>query len=247
MNAVGRWLTWTRFVLSEYMRSGRILIELTLTIAFWTLFFQSSAARNTMTHLFSLTGLFGIGLALYTTSSMLGLGDRPQNYILLTRPLGRRGFLLGLYAAAVLLVWAMVVVVLGLASLINRPLDFTAAKLFYGLLPVLLNVGLLCALMLLLSSLVVKNVARLLLLAVLALALYTNTWNLSPVYRYLSPLQAIFSRLVEPAIAGQRLAVSRDYTQGGAAILVAQFALTLVLVSLALLSFRKRELILGKR
>ncbi len=237
--------SWTRFVLTEYGRSGRILIELTITIALWGLFLQKY--NTTTAQLFSLTGLFTMVLALYTTSSILGLGDRAQNYIVLTRPLGRRGFLLGLYSAAVLLVWAMGAIVIALTAILNRPPGFGLPQLWYGSLPLLLNVTLISAVTLLLSSLVVRNIPRLLLLAILAIALYSNTWNLSPVFRYLSPLQSLFSRLIQPAIAGQRLAVSRDYSGGGLFVLVAQFALSLLLVNLALLSFGKRELILGKK
>ncbi len=43
------------------------------------------------------------------------------------------------------------------------------------------------------------------------------------------------------------MAVSRDYSGGAMFVLLAQFALTLLMVNLALLSFAKRELILGKK
>jgi ABC-type transport system involved in multi-copper enzyme maturation permease subunit len=248
MNGLRRLGTWIRFVVSEYSRSGRILIELTLTIAMWGLFFQRQAVPITMPNMFSLVGMFSIALALYTTSAILSMSDRPQSYLLLTRPLGRSGFLAGLYCAAVVIVWTMVLVLITLTVIVNRPQDLAFGRFLLGLLPIMLNVGLLCALMLLLSSLVVRNSIRLALLAILAIALYSNTWNLASFYNsWLAPAQSIFSRLIEPAIKGQRLAISQDYSGGGGFVLLAQIALTLLLLSLAILSFSRRELILGKK
>lgn len=244
---MSRIFTWIRFVLSEYSRSGRILVELTLGIAFWGLFFQNRSVPITQEQMFSLTGLFSMALALYTTSAMLALGDRPQSYIILSRAVGRRGFLLGLYGAAVLVVWGVIALLIGLTLAIHRELITDWRLIGVGIAPLLLNVLLLSALMLLLSGFVARNWLRLGLLAILAIALYANTWNLSPAYRYLSPLQSIFSRIVEPAIAGQRLAVSREYGSGGWLVLLSQLVLAVLLVSIALASFRSRELVLGKK
>ncbi len=204
MSALRRLSTWVGFVLSEYGRSGRIVIELVLTIAMWGLFFQRQAVPISMANMFSITGLFSMALAMYSTSALLSMADRPQSYVVLTRPLGRRGFLLGIYLAAVLLVWLMVALVLALTVAVNRPESFTARGLLLGAAPVLLNVALLAAVMLLLSSLVVKNITRLIVLAVLAIALYSNTWNLSPIYQQggLAAAQAVFSRVIEPGSPG---------------------------------------------
>src|ERR687886_1061256 len=120
MNTLRRILIFTRLALTEYARSGRILIELTAGIAFWGIFFQNSAVLLSLQQVFQLSGIFTILLTLYTTSSMLNLGDRAQGYIVLSRPLGRRGYLLGLYIAAVLVVWLTYVLILGLTILVNR-------------------------------------------------------------------------------------------------------------------------------
>jgi hypothetical protein len=247
MNALRRILIFTRLALTDYARSGRILIELAAGIAFWGIFFQNSAVLLSLQQVFQLSGIFTILLTLYTASSMLNLGDRAQGYIMLTRPLGRRGYLLGLYGAAVLVVWLTYIVILVLTTVVNRPVDFTLRDVLLGSLPTLLNVMLLAALMILLSSLVLKNVPRLLLLAVLAIALYSNSWPQARANRLIATLQSAFSWLLVPAMKGYDLAQSRSYSGGGAAILVAQLAMTVLLLSLALSAFTRRDLILSSR
>jgi hypothetical protein len=101
--------------------------------------------------------------------------------------------------------------------------------------------------MILLSSLVLKNVPRLLLLAVLAIALYSNSWPQARANRLIATLQSAFSWLLVPAMKGYDLAQSRSYGDGGAAILVAQLAMTVLLLSLALSAFTRRDLILSTR
>src|SRR5919112_884135 len=120
MTAFRRIVIFARLSLTEYVRSGRVLIELTLAIAFWGLFFQNPRGFVTLDQVFQLSGIFTLLLTLYTTSAMLSLGDRPQGYIVLTRPLGRRGYLLGLYIAAVLVVWLTFLVIVVLTLIVNR-------------------------------------------------------------------------------------------------------------------------------
>jgi hypothetical protein len=247
MSAIRRVIVFTRLTLTEYMRSGRILIELTLAIAFWGLFFQNPRGFLTFTQVFQLCGIFTLLLTLYTSSSLLSLGDRAQGYIVLTRPLGRRGYLLGLYVAAVLVVWLAFIVILVLTILVNRPIDFTIRDLLLGSLPTLLNVALLAALMMLISSLVLKNAPRLVLLAALAIALYSNSWPQARSNRLISTLQSAFSWLLFPAMRGFQLAQTRTYSGGGAAILLAQAAMTVLILSVALIAFARRDLILSGR
>ncbi|HZG66438.1 MAG TPA: hypothetical protein VEZ12_06825, partial [Herpetosiphonaceae bacterium] len=166
---------------------------------------------------------------------------------ILTRPLGRRGYLLGLYCAAVLVVFLAFLVILGLTIFVNRPVDFGVRDLLFGSIPTLLNVALLGALMILLSSLVLKNTPRLLMLAVIAIALYTNSWPQARSNRLLSSLQAIFSWLLIPAMRGFQLAQTRTLADGGLAILFAQVAMTVLLLSLATIAFARRDLILSGR
>jgi ABC-type transport system involved in multi-copper enzyme maturation permease subunit len=249
MEALRRIWTFAVFTFAEYVRSGRIVIELAATVLFWTLFLRQFPVG--LDQFFSLTGIFTLLLTLYTTASLLSLGERPQGYVMLTRPLGRAGYLLGLYAVALFIVLIMFVLVVGLTLIANRPLDllgtsasFMLSELGKGALPLLLNVGLLGALMVLLSSLVLSNVWRLALLAVLAIALYSNAWNLSPLFPYIQPLQSLFSWPIYPAIAGFRLATTREWSGAAPYVMLAQLAMTVLLLSLALSSFKRRDLVL---
>ncbi len=247
MSALHRSAVFTQLTLTEYARSGRILIELTLAVAFWGIFFQNPAVLLTLPQVFQLSGIFTMLLTLYTASSILSLGDRAQGYIVLTRPLGRRGYLLGLYLSAVIVVWLTYLVIVALTTIINRPVDFTLRDLLLGSVPTMLNVALLAALMILLSSLVLRNVPRLLLLAALAIALYSNSWPQVRANRLIATLQSTFSWLLVPAMKGYQLAQTRSYAGGGGAILLAQLAMTILLLSLALSAFARRDLILSSR
>jgi hypothetical protein len=247
MTATRRIAVFTRMSLSEYLRSGRILIELTLAIAFWGLFFQNPRGFLTMSQVFQLGGIFTLLLTLYTASSMLSLGDRPQGYLVLTRPLGRRGYLLGLYTAAVLVVWAALALVVVLTLLVNRPIDFGWRDMLLGSVPTMLNVALLAALMMLMSSMVLRNTPRLLLLAVIAVALYTNSWPQLRANPVVSALQMAASYLLVPAMRGFQLAQTRAFGNGGIFIMIAQVAMTVLLLSVALLTFVRRDLILSGR
>jgi len=242
MQALRRILTFTQFTFAEYVRSGRIVIELVATVLFWTLFLRQYPVG--LDQFFSLIGIFTLLLALYTTAAVLSLGERPQGYVVLTRALGRGGYLLSHYLVVLIIVVVMFCFVSGLTLLFKLPFDFTWRELFKGALPLLLNIGLLSSLMVLLSSLVLSNTWRLVLLAILAIALYSQAWHLWPVFRFIEPLQSIFSWPVYPAIAGFRLATTRQFSNGAVYIPLAQFALTVLLLSFALISFKRRDIIL---
>ena len=248
MIALRRILTFTRLMLTEYTRSGRILIELTLAVAFWGLFFQNPRGFVGLDQIFQLSAIFTLLLTLYTSSSMLSLADRPQSYIVLTRPLARRGYLLGIFIASVTVVWLAFAVVLVLTLVINNPVDLTFRDVVLGSVPTMLNIALLSALMILISSLVLKNTPRLLLLAALAIALYSNSWSQARTNPFISALQSIFSLLLVPSMKGYQLAQNRIFTAGDfAAILLAQVAMTALILSLATLAFSRRDLILSGR
>jgi hypothetical protein len=242
MLALRRLGTYIRFTLTDYLRSGRIIIELVASVLFWGLFLRDRILG--MEQFFSLTGIFTLLMALYTTAALLSIGERPQGYVILTRPLGRSGYLLGLYLSALIIVCTMFVLVSGLTIVFNRPFDFIWRDLLRSAVPLLLNVALLSSLVVLLSALVLPNVLRLALLAVLAVALYSQAWHLSPVYQFIEPLQSLFSWPIYPAMAGFKLATSRDWSTGAIYIPLAQLALVVLLLSLALIAFKRRDVIL---
>jgi hypothetical protein len=242
MLALRRLGTYTRFTLTDYLRSGRIIIELVATALFWGLFLRDRILG--LEQFFSLTGIFTLLMALYTTAALLSIGERPQGYVILTRPLGRNGYLLGLYFSALIIVVTMFVLVSALTIAFNRPFDFVWRDFLISVVPLLLNAALLSSLVVLLSALVLPNVLRLAVLAVLAVALYSQSWHLSPVYQFIEPLQSLFSWPLYPAMAGFKLATSRDWSGGGVYIPLAQLALVVLLISLALSAFKRRDVIL---
>ncbi len=247
MTALRRILAFTRLMLTEYTRSGRILIELTLAVAFWGLFFQNPRGSIALDQMFQLSAIFTLLLTLYTSSSMLSLADRPQSYIVLTRPLARRGYILGIYIASVVVVCVAFLIVLLLTLVVNRPPDLTMRDVVLGSVPTILNIALLTALMILISSMVLKNTPRLLLLAALAIALYSNSWSQARANPFISALQSVFSLLLVPSMKGYQLAQNRVFTTGDIAILLAQIAMTALILSLATLAFSRRDLILSGR
>src|SRR4051812_46906643 len=105
MNSLRRTFSFIVFTLTEYARSGRILIELLASIVFFYLFLWRWTAEPD--YFFSTAGLFALGLTFSTISAMQRLGDRPQGYLILVRRIGRGTYLLALYLAALVIVLAM--------------------------------------------------------------------------------------------------------------------------------------------
>jgi hypothetical protein len=63
----------------------------------------------------------------------------------------------------------------------------------------------------------------------------------------LDVLRTIFSAPLLPAFTGFALSVSRDYSGLSVTVPLAQVGLTVVLIVLALVIFRRRELVFGSR
>lgn len=240
------------FTLIEYLRSGRVLIEGAATVAFYLVFLRGGEAGVSAEQFFTRVGIFTLVLAIYTMSNMAGLGDRPQGYVLLSRRMGRPEYLLGLYASGLVVLLSSY----GLLSLatagISRFADLSPLDWLLGTLPLTLNIGLLGALVMMLSPLVLSASWRLFVLGMIALAFSGNFWgraaldSLWPIVRtLLDSLQTILSWPMVPAFSGFTLAVSRDYSGSAPAILIAQAALIVVLLSLAIHIFLRRELILS--
>ena len=108
MRAFVRLLRFTWFTLLDYLRSGRILVELIAAVAFFYLFLTPRGdVPIEAGQFFALTGLFSLALTLYTVSSFMGMSDRPQGYLLLARHLDRGSYLLGFYLAALAVVFGI--------------------------------------------------------------------------------------------------------------------------------------------
>lgn len=243
-----RLLIFVRFTLAEHIRSGRILIELGATTAFWAVFLRSSLSSPlTMDVFFSLGSMFTLLLTFYTTSALLNVAERPQGYLLLTRPLGRRGYLLGFYIVAILVAVLMFLLLTVMTFLFNRPLDWSVAEWIKGSVPLVLNIALGAALMTLMSSLVLPNGLRLLVLGLLAVTLYSQTFHLRSFFRFIQPIQSALSWLIVPPLRAYRLATTRLFESSDLFVLLGQIGLIAALLGLALWAFSRRNIILRER
>jgi hypothetical protein len=186
-------------------------------------------------------------------SSMMGLGDRAQGYLLLTRRLGRIGYLLGLYLAAVSVVGGAYGLISLLTALLNPVADLSLRGWLLGSLPLLLNVALMAALLLMLSSLVFAPGWRLGVLGLIALAFSGNLVNgplqealqnmgADIVVRLLKAVQAILSWPLVPPFVAYELSVTRVYTANALIILYAQISLIVALLGLSIYAFERRDL-----
>lgn len=238
------------FTLQEYARSGRILIEIAATCIAYYLLFQRTGSPLTPAVFFSLAGLFTLALTFYTTTVMMSLGDRPQGYLILTRRLGRGGYLIGFYLAA-LLVIAGCYGLLSLACAVLSPIEgLDTADWLLGSLPLLLNIATLVATVTLLAPIVLTPSWRLAVLAAVALAFSGSIFNSQTIRELpsllrdlLGTLQVVFSAPLLPVFTGFALSVSRDYRNANIAIPFAQLSLALGLLGLALYVFARREII----
>jgi hypothetical protein len=181
---------------------------------------------------------------------MMGIGDRPQGYVLLVRRITRTSYLLGLYLAALLITIALYgATSLGVA-LYNPVADLSLRGWALGSLPLLLNAALFGALLTLLAPIVLTAGWRLTVLALVAIAFSGNllggqTTAAIPqvIATGLNVLRTIFSTPLLPAFTGFQLAVDRDYSGIHFLTPIAQLTLTLSLLSLAVYAFRRRDLI----
>lgn len=249
-HSMRRTLRFAGFTLVEYARSGRILVELLASVIFFYIFLRRWTSAPQPEYFFSVTSLLSIGLAFYSTTSMMALGDRPQGYLILVRRLGRGGYLIGLYLAALAIVWACYGAICMATALYNPVAGLTLRSWLLGSIPLLLNVALLGALLTLMAPMVLPAGGRLTLLALIAIAFSGGLIGGQRLQELpgalttaLNVLRTIFSAPLLPAFVGFELAVSRNYS--GAALLtpIAQLSLTLGLLALALYTFARREII----
>lgn len=243
-----RLLRFTGFTLLEYLRSGRVALEIIATLAVYFIFLRRTMDAS---YFFSVVGVFTPALTLYTMAAFIGLGDRPQGYVLLSRGVGRGVFLLGVFLAACAVVAGAYGLLCLITAVLNQPIDLDIGGWILGTLPLLLNIGLLAALMLMLSPLVFPTSWRLFVLALIALAFSSNfiggtLLGAMPegVRAILRALQALLGGPLVPAFYGFQLAVTRDYGSPTAyANLLAQASLLVSLLGLALYAFSRRDLI----
>lgn len=244
----------THFTLIEYLRSGRVLLELAAAIACYVALLRPTGTPMNAGYLFTVLGIFGPAMAIVTTSYMIGLGDRPQGYIVLAHNVSRGAYLIGLFLAAVAVILAMYGTLCILVALFNRATDLDLIGWILATLPLILNVGLVAALTLLLSPLVLGAGWRLFALALVAIALSSNviggpTLNqiagINPLLvDVLRAVQTILSGPLVPIFYGYQLSVTRSFDSVAAwSNLLAQCSLLLAFLGLARYAFNQRDLL----
>ncbi|MBV9790330.1 MAG: hypothetical protein JOZ51_19220 [Chloroflexi bacterium] len=242
-----RFRKFTGFTVREYVRSGRIVIEiLAMLAALWLLFWPRSSRPISSEQFFGLGGLVFLGISAYTTLIVMRMGYRPQNYVVLFRSLGRAGYLAGLYTATVLLVGMIYLLLSVLVAILHsNSLPFSFGGWLLGSLPLLLNVMIVAAFMTLTAPLVVSGRLRLVLLALVLLALSQDRDVLGDVVGgALGPIQTILGLPLMPVLGGFNLAVQHSLSLAALGIMLAQVVLAGLLLAVALLAFERRELIL---
>ena len=247
-----RLLRFTGFTLLEYLRSGRVAIEIIAVLATYFVFLRRTMDAG---YFFSVVGVFTPALTLYTMAAFIGIGDRPQGYVLLSRGVGRATFLVGIFLAACAVVAGAYGLLCLITAVLNQPTDLGIGGWVLGTLPLLLNIGLLAALMLMLSPLVFPTSWRLFVLGLIALAFSSNFIGgtllgaLPEALRaILRAVQALLGGPLVPAFYGFQLAVTRDYSTPTAyANLLAQASLLVSLLGLAVYAFSRRDLIFSSQ
>lgn len=250
MQSVLRTGRFVVFTLVEYVRSARILVDLLASVIFFYIYLRRWTTPPTPEYFFAGTSLFLLALSFYTSSSMLGLGDRPQGYLILSRRLGRGGYLLGLYLAVIAVSTGLYGLISLATALYNPVAGLTPIGWLQGTLPLMLNVALLNALLTLLAPMVLPATGRLAVLALVAIAFSGNLISGQTLAEMpgglklaISILRTLFSTPLLPAFTGFSLAVNRHYDTVAFTILLAQLSLTLGLLSLAVYVFARREII----
>lgn len=250
MNTLVRTYWFALFTLHEYLRSGRVVVELAATAVAYYLFFRRWTMPMTPEYFFSTAGLFSLGLTVYTASTVLALGDRAVGYVVLARRLGRASYLLGLYLAVLAVAWGMYAVLCLLVAVTNPLQGSGFVDWVLGTIPLLLNIALLTAFLTLLTPMVLSAPWRLAVLALVALAFSGSLIGGStlsslpePVAVALDVMRTILSAPLLPAFTGFAISVSRDYRGASAVVPVAQLFLVIGVLAFAVYSFAKRELV----
>jgi len=251
INWLRRMLTLCRFTLREYIRSGRVLVELVaMPVVAWLFFWPNGAVKGLdPVWFFSMAGIFFVLLAAYTMFALVRLCSRAQGYVIISRELGRRGYLIGLYAAAIVIIVVVYLLFSALIAIIwsTRPHTLSLVGWLAGSLPLLLNAGIIAALVLLIAPLVLPTRPRLIILALLMVALSRNVdlFGHTAASVALRPVQALLGIPLLPALSGFALSAEGSYGIAAAGVLLGQLASIGVLLALALLAFDRRELILA--
>lgn len=256
LRSLARTFHFIRFTLIEYRRSGRIMVDVVAGGIFFYVFLMMHKDGGhpgvDAEHFFTMTGIFTLVLSVYTMSATLSLGDRPLSYMVLSRKLGRSNYLIGLYFSALLVVVGLYVMMSVVALVFTYVDGLSIFPWVFGSIPLILNIALFMALLLLLSPMVFPTGWRLFVLSLFALAFSGNFFTGAArsampemLNTMLSSLQTILSWPLVPAFSGFALSVSQRFDTYALVVIIAQVSLLISLLGLAIFAFSQREIIFG--
>lgn len=239
----------TRLVLREYMRSGRILVEIIAIVVLAWLFLWPNGAIKALDSVlfFGVSSVIMLCLAAYSSFAISRAGQHPGGYLLIIRQPGRRGYLLGLFGAITIIVLIAYVELSLLVMLVwffhSGTLSFQSWA--FGSIPLVLNALIVAAFVLLITPLVSSHIPRLLLLALLVLMVSreADLFGRGAERGSLAPLLSIIRAPLLPVVGGVALAIQQT-TDGTAWFLIlSQLVLIALLLAGAVWAFRRRALI----
>ncbi len=248
-----RTLSFSRFTVKEYVRSGRVLVEImALVIGLWLFFLPQIKDGLDATYFFGVAGLLIPALAAVTTVLIMRLGNRPQGYVVLGRRLGRAGYLFGLYLSATfitLLSYALLLLVVLVGSRLINPVVISPVTWAQGTLPLMLNAGIVAAFVMILMPLLLPDWMRLLVLVsflavgVSGLSKEYGLFESSNLGGLLERAADLLAIAITPVARGYMLATSHAYDSLAVETLLIQLGMVLILLGLALMMFCRREII----
>lgn len=241
--------SYTGFLLASYIRSGRIAVEAVATLVIYALLFRPGVSLLLVGEFHAIAAMCMLTLSFYTSVVLMGQCDRPQAYLLLTRRIGRSGYLLAHYISSLIITGGCYLALSALCAATRSVSGFTLAAWALGSLPLLLNVAILAAAVTLLAPAVLSTSWRLVILAGVVLAFSESMFSTQTLrdmppllLRILDLLQLVFSIPLLPVLTGFALTASHDYRGAAMAIPFAQISLMLGLLGAALFVFSRREI-----
>lgn len=247
---IRRVLRFARFTLREYIRSGRVLVEIiTMLVVLWMFFWPRGKSGLEASWFFGMVGLYLTLLASYTVFMIMRLGNRPQGYLLLSRDLGRSGYFVGLYMASLIVV-LITYMVFSLGILVlwsTRPAALSFVEWLLGSTLILLNASIMMAFIAFITPLVLTTAPRLIVLGLLVLALGRDVdiFGNIPGNEILYPVEAVLGLPLVPMLSGFALATDPQISWWAGLVMLEQLLLALAITGCALVAFERRELILA--
>lgn len=239
-----------RLMLREYLRSGRILVEIIgIAVAVWLFLWPNGAIKALDPVLFfGISSVIMFFLAAYSSFAISRAGRHPAAYLLLSRQPGRHGYLLGLFAAISIIILIAYTELCLLVMLIwfFHSGTISLQSWLFGSVPLLVNTLIVATFVLLITPLVMSNRPRLIMLALLVIMVSREADLFGPGTQTssLAPLLSLMRAPLLPVVGGVALATQQTSAEGAWLLIASQLGLCAMILIGAVWAFMRRELIL---